>query len=110
MHALSGCDTVSFPYGKGKISALKVLQNNDITGLQNLGEEDATQSDLLECVKNHFLVLYGQTRVNTMNEARYNFFRKRKKPLGLKNLPPTDQNLLFLLCMHTSKSLVESSK
>ena len=30
MHALSGCDTVSYPYGKGNKSALKV--NNDIEG------------------------------------------------------------------------------
>ena len=34
MHALSGCDTVSYPYGKGKKSALKVLMNNDMDGLQ----------------------------------------------------------------------------
>ena len=29
MHALSDCDTVSYPYGKGQKSALKVLMNND---------------------------------------------------------------------------------
>ena len=28
MHALSGCDTGSYPYGRGKKSALKVLKNN----------------------------------------------------------------------------------
>ena len=33
MHALSSCDTVSYPYGQGKKSALKVLMNNDIDGL-----------------------------------------------------------------------------
>ena len=33
MHTLSGCDTVSYPYGKGKKSALKVLMNNYIDGL-----------------------------------------------------------------------------
>ena len=41
MHALSGCDTVSYHYGKGNMSALKVLMNNDIDGLQDvLGEPD----------------------------------------------------------------------
>ena len=30
MHALSDCATVSYPYGKGKKSALKVLMNNDV--------------------------------------------------------------------------------
>ena len=33
MHALSGCDTVSYLNGKGKVSALKVLSQNNITGL-----------------------------------------------------------------------------
>ena len=33
MHALSGCDTVSYPYGKDKKTALKVLMNNYIDGL-----------------------------------------------------------------------------
>ena len=32
VHALSGCDTVSYPYCKGK----KVLMNNDIDGLQDV--------------------------------------------------------------------------
>ena len=30
MHALADCDTVSYPYVKGKKSALKVLMNNDV--------------------------------------------------------------------------------
>ena len=32
-HALSGCDTVSFPFGKGKISALKILSAGNFPGL-----------------------------------------------------------------------------
>ena len=30
MHTMSDCDTVSYPYGKGKKSAFKVLMNNDV--------------------------------------------------------------------------------
>ena len=33
MHAMSGYDTVSYPSGKGKTSALKVLQSCSIPGL-----------------------------------------------------------------------------
>ena len=33
IHALSGCDTVSYLNGKGKVSVLKVLNQTDITGL-----------------------------------------------------------------------------
>ena len=47
MHALSGCDPVSYPYGKDKKSALKVLMNNDIDALQYvLGEPDIIQGQL----------------------------------------------------------------
>ena len=44
MHAMLGCDTVSYPYGKDKETALKVLMNNYIDDLQNvLGEPDISQ-------------------------------------------------------------------
>ena len=47
MHPLSGCDTVSYPYGKGKKFASKVLMNNDIGGLQSvLGEPDISQGQV----------------------------------------------------------------
>ena len=45
-HALSGCDTVSYPCGKGKTSAIKLLYIN-IPGLdQVLGQPDATHAQL----------------------------------------------------------------
>ena len=46
IHALSGCDTVSYPFGKGKLSALKLLEI-DIPGLdQVLGQPGATYAQL----------------------------------------------------------------
>ena len=36
MHALSGCDTTSYPYGKGKISALNTLLSGDFPGLADV--------------------------------------------------------------------------
>ena len=33
MHILSGCDTVSYPFGHGKATALKVLKSADHSGL-----------------------------------------------------------------------------
>jgi hypothetical protein len=77
MHALSGCDTVSYPNGKGKLSALKVLNQTDIAGLDSvLGEEDASYSDLMATGKAFFLHLYGQKRSTSMNDARYEIYRK----------------------------------
>ena len=47
MHALSGCDTVSYRFCKGMVSALKVLMNNDIDYLQDvLGYPDISQGQL----------------------------------------------------------------
>ena len=63
MHALSGYDTVSYPYGKGKKSALKVLTNNDIDGVQDtLGELDISQGQPKATAAAFFLALYGQRR------------------------------------------------
>ena len=70
MHALSGCDTVSYPNGKGKVSALKVLNQTDLTELDSvLGEEDATYSDLMETGTAFFLSLYSQKNSKSMNAA-----------------------------------------
>ena len=49
MHALSGCDTVSYTFNKGKLSALNVLKSGDFPrSFQVLGEEDATYA-ILRC-------------------------------------------------------------
>ena len=102
MHALSGCDTVSYPYGKGKKSALKVLMNNDIDGLQDvLGEPDISQGQLKATAGAFFLALYGQKKTDSLNSARYKMYMSRKKPPPLKKLPPTDNNLqLHVLRAH----------
>ena len=94
MHALSGCDIVSYPYGKGKKSALKVLVNNDIDDLQYVLEEPAiSQGQLKTSTGASFLALYAQKKADSLNTARYKMFMSRKKPPPLKKLPPTDSNL-----------------
>ena len=46
LHALSGCDTVSYPIGKGKKSELKLLER-DIAGIdQVLGQLGAIHAQL----------------------------------------------------------------
>ena len=102
MHALSGCDTVSYPYGKGKKSALKVLMNPDIDGLQAaLGEPDISQGQLKATAGAFFLALYGQKKTDSLNTARYKMYMSRKRPPPLKKLPPTDNNLqLYVLRAH----------
>ena len=58
-----------------------------------LGEGEATPTEIQQATRAFFLQLYGQPKSSSMNEARYNIFRSRKKPPPLKKLPPTDNNL-----------------
>ena len=77
MHLLSGCDTVSYLFNKGKISALNTLQADDFPGLyQVLGEEDATRLDLMKTGQRFFAVLYGQPLGTTISEARYRIYSR----------------------------------
>ena len=99
MHALSGCDTASYLNGKGRVSALKVLSQNNITGLDSeLGETGASEADLMATATAFYLALYSQKKSNTINSARYAIFQKRKNPPPLKSLPPTNREQHGSLC------------
>ena len=64
MHALSGCDTTSFPCGKGKATAWNVLMNNK--GMEDtisvFGAEGASEQSIIVSGTKFFLALYGQKR------------------------------------------------
>ena len=94
-HALSSCDTVSYPFGKGKASLLKTLEAGNIPGLFNvLGKESATHVDLMADGQQFIAALYGQPTGTSMTHARFNrYTRKQGKPLRIMLLPPTDTNL-----------------
>ena len=88
MHALSGCDTVSYPYDKGKKSALEVLMNNDIGGLQYvLGEPDISQAQLNATAGAFFLAIQGQKKTDSPNTAWYKMYMSRKNTPPIKKLP-----------------------
>ena len=93
-HGLSGCDTSSFPCGKGKISVLNVSLNNDIEEELDLvfGSEPATHEDIMRVGRRFFLAMYGQKKQPSLNAAQFQIFRSRKKAPSLQNLPPTDVN------------------
>ena len=58
LHTLSGCDTVSYQLGKGKKSAVKLL-DIDIPGLDRvLGQLGATHAQLKATTDSFFLPLY----------------------------------------------------
>ena len=92
MHAITGCDTTSYPYGKGKTSALKTLLAGDFQGLDNvLGEVDATSDELIQAAKTYFMALYGQPMGTSLQSARFSLYTKKKKTLQswpyLRHLP-----------------------
>ena len=97
MHALNGCDTTSFTFNKGKLSALSVLEAGYFPGLFHvLGEEDAMQWGLLEVGLSFFCALYSQKPDTPMEEARYNLYTKTKAMPRLRNLPPNTSTKLLL--------------
>ena len=70
MHALPVCDTVSYPYGKDKKSALKVLVNDDIDGLQDaLGEPDISQGQLKAPALSFWPYVHEPKEATTAKEA-----------------------------------------
>ena len=98
-HAITGCDTVSYPFDKGKASILKTLKGGDFPGLFDvLGEEGASQEDLMADGEQFFVALFGQPSGSSMTQARYNLYtRKQGKPAyhvtaadRLESLPPRE--------------------
>ena len=73
--ALSGCDTVSYPFGIGKASFLKTLKAGNFPELFNVvGEESATHIDLMAVGQQFFAALYGQPTGTSMTYARFNMY------------------------------------
>ena len=86
LHALSGCNTVSYPFGKGKKAALKFLEI-EIPGINQMsGQHGTTHAQLKTTTDSLLLLFYGQKRCTTMNDARARFFVcDRKKPCHWRN-------------------------
>ena len=112
MHAVTGCDTVSYPFKKGKLTALSKLQQGDFPELYSIvGEETATHENLMITGQNFFAALYGQPNCSSINTARYMIYtEKNGKPPFVKSLPPTDKNLLLhMLRAHCQALLWEAA-
>lgn len=112
MHYLTGSDTTSYLYGKGKVSALKTLKAGDFPGLYSaLGEINASNAELMDAGLAFFCALYGQSQGTTMSVARYQLYTKKScKRFKIMSLPPTEQNLfLHILRAHLQTILAKSA-
>jgi 5'-3' exonuclease len=93
LHALSGCDSVSGFYGKGKVKGAKLLftEKTYQETLGELGMQHDLSENLFNEVQKYVCHLYGQADCIDVNTARYNLFRLGKHSDEL--LPPTKDSL-----------------
>ena len=87
---------MSYPCGKGEVSAIKTLQQSKILSVVRKAMWrgcNATFDEILAATKHFFLLMYGPNKQMTMSEARYQLFKKNAKPPPLKKLPPIEENM-----------------
>ena len=69
---LTVSDTTSYLYGKGNVSALKILRVCDFPGLSTaFGKLEATREHIMEAGQTFIRALCGQRRGTPVGEARY---------------------------------------
>ena len=79
VHAVTGCDSVSYPFNKGKFTALSRLREGNFPELYSVvGEETATLKDFMKTGQTFFAVLHGQPKCTSLNAARYTIYTKKK--------------------------------
>ena len=105
MHSISGGDTTSYPYAKGKFSALKTMLDGDFPVLDDvLGGVGATHDDLPITATRFFLALYGQPAETSIESARFTLYTRNKKSPKVKALPPTSPNI----CLHVLRAHLQT--
>ena len=105
LHAATGCDSVSYAFGKGKVAAVKLLLKSDDLGLNILGETKTPGPDIVQVGSKLFAELYGAKAPTTMNKLRYKLFSKSPDVPNIRSLPPTDESLQ----LHLKRCLLYTS-
>lgn len=99
LHALSGCDTVSYPFGKGKISAVNMLLKSDLD-LNVFADPDANESDWMQAGLQFISRFYGGTISTSLNTLRFTLFSKKMEPPKIKS--PTNRGICKMPCQTCS--------
>ena len=91
VNALTGCDTVSYLFGKRQ--AVSAMLKHEVC-LDVLGEHEANIHDVLTAGRKFISVLYKErTACTSMNRLRHAIFVSTKNTPKIKTLPPTDPAL-----------------
>lgn len=94
LHAVSGCDTTSTPFGQGKKKVCRIYEKN--TSLHDLAavfkDPEATPYQISEAGEKFLVALYGgNMETDSLDNLRYQLFTKSvaKPKFQLARLPPT---------------------
>ena len=103
MHAFTGCDTVSAFKGRGKLKALKALQQHPhfIERLAKLGESWHMDTFLLDDVEAFTCTMYGRANFTNVDDLRYYMLKEKCRNetvssstnIDLSALPPCRKSL-----------------
>lgn len=90
-HALTGCDTTSSFYGKGKKSAFNSVKERPelIDALNSIGN-DFSIDELAPGIEELVCAIYNCKNISTVNQARFVIFKSGSSE---KALPPTENAL-----------------
>ena len=88
IHTLSGCDTMSYSYGKRKVSTLNLLLKLDLN-LQVSTDPDAEELNWMKTGTDFLSYLYCGKITEPFNSLRYTLLSQKKDPSKIKSLPPT---------------------
>ncbi len=101
-HAFTGCDTTSKPYGLGKGTALKLLNNNET--FKNLGDEFLnpirTNEEIDATGERAMILLYGGVSTDAhLDVFRYKIFQRKVSVATVavqpEDIPPTSAAAKF---------------
>lgn len=96
-HAVSGCDTTSSIFRKGKVKSLSLLKKEEQLRhtVSVFNDSDATKDQIAVAGEAFIIALYGKSKNKTLDEYRYYMYHQytAKKSLkanfDLASLPPT---------------------
>ena len=99
VHAISGCDTVSAPFGKGKTAAFKAVNNDkDLSFLNVFKCPISSHKEIAEAGEKLMLMIYNSPlTITSLDDLRYDNYKKQlltknlesQSGFDLRALPPT---------------------
>lgn len=96
VHAVTGCDTTSAFYKKGKVKALDIISSHeDWSILRVFTQPDSTHEDIQAAGESFILRLYGGFGVQSLNKLRHILYNRSlgkaaiSSAFNIETLPPT---------------------